>query len=382
MPRPSFGASLALALVGALVASAGLAAAWRAEDAKALHRPLRVHHQVQGIHKIRHVIVIMQENRSFDSYFGTFPGADGIPMRDGVPKVCVADTRGGCQRPYHDPFNLNRGGPHSESNAIRDIAGGKMNGFVEQAEAAQRCRRPDAPWCRAHGRVDVMGYHDAREIPNYWAYARNYVLQDHMFEPNASWSLPAHLFIVSEWSARCTSADPFSCVNELQRPGLPPDFTRTPHRPFYSWTDLTYLLHEHHVSWRYYVARGTQPDCADDGMTCRGVLQSARTPGIWNPLPYFETVKRDHQLRNITPLGQYFAAARNGALPAVSWIVPNGRVSEHPPALVSTGEKYVTRLIDAAMRGPDWDSTAIFLAWDDWGGFYDHVVPPRVDENG
>jgi phospholipase C len=205
-----------------------------------------------------------------------------------------------------------------------------------------------------------------------------------MFEPAASWSLPAHLFMISEWAARCQTPDPFSCRNELRKPGLPPDFG---HRidarpPSYSWTDLTYLLHRHHVSWRYYVFKGTEPDCADDGMTCPDILQSPTTPGIWNPLPFFETVKDDHQRRDITSLDRYFAAARRGTLPAVSWITPNGRVSEHPPALVSAGEKYVTRLIDAAMRGPEWKSTAIFLTWDDWGGFYDHVVPPKVDANG
>jgi phospholipase C len=115
---------------------------------------------------------------------------------------------------------------------------------------------------------------------------------------------------------------------------------------------------------------------------CADFLQDPETPGIWNPLPYFETVKQDHQRRNITSLHHYFAAARTGTLPSVSWIEPDGRVSEHPPALVSDGEKFVTRLIDAAMTGPDWDSTAIFLAWDDWGGFYDHVPPPKVDGNG
>jgi phospholipase C len=69
-------------------------------------------------------------------------------------------------------------------------------------------------------------------------------------------------------------------------------------------------------------------------------------------------------------------------LPAVSWVVPNDRYSEHPPALVSDGQFWVTSLVNAVMRGPQWKSTAIFVAWDDWGGFYDHVVPPIVDGNG
>src|SRR5438132_118086 len=72
--------------------------------------------------------------------------------------------------------------------------------------------------------VDVVGYHGAREIPNYWTYAREFVLQDRMFEPNASWSLPAHLFMVSAWSARCSRpGDPMSCVDALESPDLTPD---------------------------------------------------------------------------------------------------------------------------------------------------------------
>jgi phospholipase C len=76
------------------------------------------------------------------------------------------------------------------------------------------------------------------------------------------------------------------------------------------------------------------------------------------------------------------AQAKAGQLPAVSWVVPNGAVSEHPPASINDGQAYVTRLVNEIMSGPDWASTAIFLAWDDWGGFYDHVVPPTVDQNG
>ena len=91
-----------------------------------------------GIHKIKHIVMIMQENRSFDSYFGTYPGADGIPMRAGVPTVCVPDpAHGGCQRPFHDHTVVNNGGPHSAANAVGDIAGGEMNGFVDQIEKAK-----------------------------------------------------------------------------------------------------------------------------------------------------------------------------------------------------------------------------------------------------
>jgi phospholipase C len=230
-----------------------------------------------------------------------------------------------------------------------------------------------------------MGYHDSREIPNYWAYARHFVLQDHMFEPVRSWSLPAHLFTVSEWSATCSDKDDaMSCVDAPNLPAELPYWRHRTHKvPQYAWTDLTYLLHKHHVSWRYYVFKGKQPDCAHASATvCTPVPQDAKTPSDWNPLPYFATVRQDRQLRDVTSLRKFFRAARAGTLPSVSWIVPNDRVSEHPPSLVSIGQAYVTRLVNAIMRGPDWRSTAIFLVWDDWGGFYDHVVPPRIDRNG
>lgn len=326
----------------------------------------------------------MQENRSFDSYFGTFPGAEGIPMQNGVPSVCVNDpATKQCVKPYHDPADLNKGGPHGESNASADIDGGKMDGFINQAQGAPKnCKDPNAPNCGQgqNGQTDVMGYHDAREIPNYWTYARKFVLQDHMFEPNASWSLPAHLFMVSAWSATCSkAADPASCVNELQNPGGTKSQRASAD---YAWTDLTYLLHKASVSWGYYVSEGTEPDCKDDQIGCDPAKQNANTPGIWNPLPNFDTVKQDGQLGNIKAVTDFYSSAKNGTLPAVSWVIPNGTVSEHPPGLVSTGEGYVTSLINAVMQGPDWNSTAIFLSWDDWGGFYDHVVPPHVDQNG
>ena len=335
--------------------------------------------------KIKHVIVIMQENRSFDTYFGTYPGADGIPMQSGVPSVCVPDpATTGCDKPFVDHADVNGGGPHSASNAAADINGGQMNGFVgEVTKAKHGCGNVNNPACTNSKAPDVMGYHTQSDIPNYWTYAQNFVLQDHMFEPNASWSLPSHLFMVSEWSARCTQHDnPSTCTNELQSPGMPPAGPSAA-SPIYAWTDLTYLLHQHGVSWGYYIVTGTEPDCSNDAaLTCAPVRQNAATPGIWNPLPYFDTVKDDGQLGNVQSVDKFYAAAKAGTLPAVSWVVPSNPVSEHPPGAVSAGESYVTSLVNAVMASPDWNSTAIFLSWDDWGGFYDHVVPPNVDANG
>jgi phospholipase C len=112
------------------------------------------------------------------------------------------------------------------------------------------------------------------------------------------------------------------------------------------------------------------------------VKQNAKTPGIWNPLPWFDTVKQDRQGENVAPFEDFLVAARRGNLPAVAWITPSEAVSEHPPSRVSKGQTFVTSVVNELMRSPDWSSTAIFLAWDDWGGFYDHVRPPAVDANG
>jgi phospholipase C len=153
--------------------------------------------------------------------------------------------------------------------------------------------------------------------------------------------------------------------------------------PVYAWTDLTYLLHKNHVPWAYYVVAGAEPDCENDAaLSCTPVRQDAKTPGIWNPLRWFDTVKADGEEGNIQSVANYYTAAKRGTLPAVSWVTPSNQVSEHPPGQVSAGQSYVTSLINAAMTGPEWNSTAIFLAWDDWGGFYDHVPPPSVDASG
>jgi phospholipase C len=397
--RPGPRAACAL-LAGAVMAAllAGCSTARPAADPPT-PRPVRVtggpsgtYLVPPGIHKIKHVIIVMQENRSFDSYFGTFPGADGLPMRGGIPTACVPDPGGGCTKPWHDVSDVNGGGPHGEGNAVADVDHGRMDGFIRQRDLAQAtCKDIDDPACTGNDTPDVMGYHTAAEIPNYWAYARDFVLQDHMFEPVNSWSLPDHLYLVSAWSALCRTRSPMSCVNDIVGPYGVRRFNQAVAQELatgqtsidLAWTDITWLLYAMHVSWRYYVQTGTQPDCDDDSSeTCGPVQQSSTTPGIWNPLPLFGDVQHDHQVDDVQPLDSYFRATQAGRLPSVSWIVPSGDNSEHPPASVHQGQAYVTAIINAAMRSRDWKSTAIFLSWDDWGGFYDHVVPPAIDQNG
>src|SRR6516165_2351562 len=279
-----------------------------------------------GIHKIQHVIIVMQENRSFDNYFGTYPGADGIPMRNGTPAVCVPSPSGGCIRPYHDTGDVDGGGPHGLKNAIADMNGGKMNGFLAQrAAAAHTCKFPQDPQCAPGSARDVMGYHTAAEIPNYWAYAKNFVLADHMYEPVKSWSLPDHLYMVSAWSAKCADRSPMSCVRNISGPYSPTPMDSWVHRALtaasapdhLAWTDITWLLHAHHVSWAYYIQKGGQPDCANgSALACSAIQQRASTPGIWNPPPLFDDVQQDHQVSNVQSLSSYFAAARAGTLPS------------------------------------------------------------------
>jgi phospholipase C len=345
-----------------------------------------------GIFNIDHLIFVVQENRSFDHFFGTFPGADGLPLDErGRIDVCVPDpTRKRCARSYHDTNLWDEGGPHNERASRITINKGRMDGSVRALEIiGNACRfNPERSGCTEarpgpQGQPDVMGYHTAAEIPNYWAYARAYTLQDRMFAPSDSWTLPAHLYLVSAWSATCPMFDPMKCRSDQKYPGrnaapdhrnywVPADGFPRP----YAWADITWLLYKHGVSWAYYVGPDTcvKPPC--------GKPTKNSTNPIYNPLPGFQTVETTRQFQNIRPNTDYFRAAADGTLPSVSWIVPEYGEADHPPDSLGPGQAWVTRVVNAAMQGPKWERTAIFLTWDDWGGFYDHVRPIRIDQNG
>ena len=275
--------------------------------------------------------MIMQENRSFDSYFGTYPGANGIPGG-----VCVPDpVNGGCagalsrfQRqelrwPSWLPARRQRGHRRRQDGRLRrpgverGTSAPPTNCELHFPAAARKRSRANA--------IDVMGYHDAREIPNYWTYAQNFVLQDNMFE-SAAFVEPARaslpgLRVVCRLPERRPQPDGL-CRAPCRST---PTRWRTL-RTAYAWTDITYLLDKAHVSWRYYVFEGAEPDCeSDEAITCEPVQQGLRHSGIWNPLADFTDVKQDDQLEDIQSLTNFYTAVHDQSgcgLPNVSWIDP------------------------------------------------------------
>ena len=336
---------------------------------------------IAGLHKLKHLIFIVQENRSFDHYFGTYPGADGIPTQ--APCLPSQWYPSQCFTPYPNHQDSNQGGPLLIAYQTQDIDGGKMDGFVigREQQLGQKCVPP-------HGRqgprqiaatliddegftqnihciVDVMGYHDGTDLPNYWAYAQNYVLQDHFHEAMLSWSLVGHLGLFSGWSAICPQINPpviDSCSTSPGGTGWSPSDS-----PPYLWTDITYLLWQHNVTWRVYL---------DGGLATKPQGENG-TSWIWDVLPGFETVNQDGQVSNAEfDQTQFYSDAAAGTLPQVTWLLPKYDDAEHPQASVAQGQSYVTGLIDAVMSGPDWKNSAIFLTYDDIGGFYDHEPPP------
>ena len=279
-----------------------------------------------------HLIFIVQENRSFDHYFGTFPGADGIPRKpDGTFAPCVPDPNGPCRRPYHDRNTVDGGGPHGSEAATTDINGGRMDGFLRALEIKGNVcmRHPhQAPCPQATlgpgGTPDAMGFHTEQEIPNYWAYARRYVLHDRMFAPVDSWTCPR----TCSWCRVGGDVPEPQRRHELYVRGRHPRFERRGPRAHlvaarrraaaYVWGDITWLMYKAGVSWGYFVGPGTcnAPPCPD----VEGSI--SKTVAVQNPLPGFRSVEVTGQLDNVRPNTEFFEAAAEGNLPAVSWVMP------------------------------------------------------------
>lgn len=306
-----------------------------------------------GMQKIKHVIWIIQENHSFDNYFGTYPKADGI-----LPGTCLPVLPGSksCIKPFHMPA----GQPicdlsHEWVAAHADFDSGRMDGFV---------------W--AEGTPFTVGYYDQRDIPNYWDYARHFTLADEFFSSLMGPSGPNHLYTVAGQSGGLVVNAGLKAAEKLL--DEPDGFT---------FATMVKLFTHANVSWKYYVE--TVPTPA--GVTTGGLnYPNPKKYNIWNPLPGFKAIRNNPALMShLVDQKEYFQDLKQGTLPDVSWLVPADQDSEHPPepaAPVAQGMWYVTRLVNALMQSRYWQDSVIFLTWDDYGGFYDHVPPPEIDAYG
>jgi phospholipase C len=266
---------------------------------------------------IRHLVVLMQENHSFDNYFGTYPGAAGIPRGTCMP---ISSRRSGpCVRPFRLGGRAGLDVPHDGATHRAQAAGGAMDGFV--TAVSQDRQRPEAT---------VMGHYDGRDIPFYWNVARRYVLFDHWFASSRGGSVPNRLaWVAGTPRARTTIFD------RLERRG---------------------------ISWRFYV------EDYDPGSSTSA--QATRVPLL--DMPRF-TARR--LSRHIVDLDQYYDDLREGTLPQVAYIATAGS-SEHPPRRPESGQTLVRSLVTALARSRAWPHAAFLWTYDEWGGWYDHVRPP------
>jgi phospholipase C len=274
-----------------------------------------------GLSAIENIVVVFQENHTFDNYFGTFPGANGIA---GASGICLPQTKGSptpCVSPFHSPSLTPVDMNHTWNSAHEDYDSGKMDGFVY-----------------SEGNQAAMCYFDETDIPRYWKAAQQYALCDGYFSSVMSESLPNHLSLVA---GTCGGIIDDTVPKTIS---FPPIFQQ---------------LDQKGISWKVYSSTST-----------------------W--LQNFEYVQSSPTAKaNFVPAAEFVTDVENGALSQVSWIIGAPGGDEHPAASVSVGEDSVANdIVNNVGGGAYWDSAAIFVTWDCFGGFYDHVAPAQVDKYG
>jgi phospholipase C len=303
--------------------------------------------------KIKHVVFILLENRSFDSMFGRFPGADGTT----TATVAGAKTMPLLHGPLYSWHDID----HDLPNAVTAIDGGKMDGFLNNNGA------------NLNGDEMAFWQFDQADIPNFWSYAQHFTLGDHMFSSAPAGTFPNHLYSVAAQAAGIITnpqgangswgCDSTPSTYDL---ALTPGSTKlTRLGSCFTWPTLADALQRAHVSWDYYAAPPTDLGYL---FSTLDAFSSIRKSSLWTT--------------NVLNQGQFETDAANGHLPAFSWVTPTYTASGHAPFSICTAENWVVRKMNALMQGPDWNSTAVFLVADDYGGFYDHVAPPRAQPYG
>jgi len=300
---------------------------------------------------IKHVVIIVRENHSFDNLFGRFPGADGTTHTELASGRTVPLLR----TPDHTVLDIS----HDGDAASFAVDQGRMDRFAELPGAVQ------------NGRDLANSQYQQTDIPNYWKYASTYTLDDHFFATIMGPSYPNHLVLIAA-SSHDTVDNPrgqtnhaWGCDGGRYSVVTTIDPLTGKHgliKPCFDIPTLVDVMQRHHLSWKYYA-----PSAYNSGY-------------IWSALDSIRHIRYSQVWTTRVPRDtQFIPDVRAGRLPAVSWLVSNEEVSEHPPYSMCVGEGWTVAHINAIMRSPLWRSTLIVLTWDDFGGFFDHVAPPVKD---
>jgi len=300
---------------------------------------------------IQHIVIMVKENRSFDNYFGTFPGAAGATKG----QTSSGQTVPLLHTPDHTLLDINHAGDAARV-AVND---GKMNGFDQLQGAIQ------------DGQDIALSQLHESDIPNYWAYARTFTLDDHFFSTINGPSFPNHLVTVAG-SSHNTDDNPI--LNTYHSWGCDAgqytkvdtvDLQSGQHyysQPCFDLQTLPDEFQKAGISWKYYAP---------------GQYQSGY---IWSALNSIKHIRYSPLWQsNVPDTSQFMKDVKAGTLPQVSWVVMNEGESEHPPHSSCAGENWTVRQLNALMQSPLWASTAVFLTWDDFGGFFDHLAPPKLN---
>lgn len=321
---------------------------------------------------IDHVVILVQENHVYDNFFATYclqlgpycsVNATGIPAGTCVPYT-PANPAAGCARPFKYPPSFVTTPVdllHNWQSAHTAYDNGSNDGFYA-AEGKK---------------MATFGYYDGSQLPTYWDLAEQYGLGDNFYASVLSYSTPNHWYLLAGQS-------PAQGINQSLQKGTNQSrltgYDETYLNQSNATESIVNLLSNSSVSWKYYDWPLTTYQQALHGAATAGAVGSAFD--FWNPLASqassYSTQVASHFVGN----NQFFSDAAAGTLPNVSWVIPTFADSDHPPASLVNGEAWVASVIDAVEHSPDWNHTAVFVTWDDYGGYYDHLPPPALDAYG
>jgi len=301
--------------------------------------------------KIKHIVVIMQENRTTDNLFNGFPGADTVQSGTSYGKTVTLQAV---------PFEQGTDVDHSHTGWWTDWDNGLMDGFTHKGVTYPIANLPYA-------------YVPQSETVPYWKLAEAFTFGDRMFQSNTGPSFVAHQYMIAGQSATADenpTNTPWGCdgpaTNRVALLG--PNGTDLPGVfPCFDYQTMADILDANGVTWRYYAPADTA------------------SGGIWSAYQAIHHIRYGSDWTNnvISPNTHVLTDIQNGILAQVTWIVPAASYSDHAGAgLTDEGPDWVASIVNEIGASQYWDSTVIFISWDDWGGWYDHVNPPQVDAMG